>query len=96
MRWEWDDEKNRTNELKHGLDFETAQLTFDDPLAVSRLDLYPNEERWQTIGVIDRTVVIVVHTLPAYDAETGVDIGRIISARKATRYERRLYEEGNF
>jgi uncharacterized DUF497 family protein len=62
LRWTWDNEKNRTNEFKHGLDFETAQLVFDDPLAVSRPDLYPDEERWQTIGVIDGTIVIVVHT----------------------------------
>lgn len=96
MRWTWDDEKNRTNELKHGLDFETAQLVFNDPLAVSRPDSYPDEERWQTIGVIDRVIVIVVHTRPAYNPESDEDVGRIISARKATRHERRAYEEGNF
>jgi uncharacterized protein len=49
LNWEWNDEKNRLNELKHGLDFETAQLVFDDPLAASRPDLCPDEERWQTI-----------------------------------------------
>ena len=37
---------------------------------------------------------MVVHTWPAFDERTGVDIGRIISARKATRHERMAYEEG--
>jgi len=82
--------------LKHGLSFETAQLVFDDPLAVSRPDVYPGEERWQTVGAIDRVIVIVVHTWPLYDPESDEEVGRIISARKATKNERRAYEEGTF
>lgn len=77
-------------------DFETAQLVFDDPLAISRLDLYPDEERWQTIGAIAQLIVIVVHTPPIYDPESDEDIGRIINARKATKHERRTHEEGSF
>lgn len=96
MRWTWDEVKNQKNELKHGLDFETAQLVFDDPLAVSRLDSYPDEERWQTVGSIDQVIVLVVHTWPLYDQESDEEVGRIISARKATKSERRAYEEGNF
>jgi uncharacterized DUF497 family protein len=96
LRWEWNNAKSKTNELKHGLDFETAQLVFDDPLAISRLDLYPDEERWQTIGAIEQLIVIVVHTPSIYDLDSDEEIGRIISARKATRHERRTYEEGNF
>lgn len=96
MRWEWNDTKNRSNALKHGLDFETAQCVFDDPLAMSRPDPYPNEERWQTIGAIDQVIVIAVHTWPVYDPARDEEIGRIISARKATKHERRAYEEENF
>ncbi len=96
MRWTWDEVKNRRNELKHGLDFGTAQLVFDDPLAVSRSDSYADEERWQTVGTIDRAIVLVVHTWPLYDLESDEEVGRIISARKATKSERRAYEEGNF
>ncbi len=96
MRWAWSDSKNRANEIKHGLDFETAQLVFDDPLAMSRLDSYPNEERWQTIGVIGQLIILVVHTWPVYEPKDDREIGRIISARKATKYERRAYEQGNF
>jgi uncharacterized protein len=54
------------------------------------------EERWQTIGVISGVVVLVVHTAPKLDTITGEEIGRIISARKATAHERRAYEEGEF
>ncbi len=96
MRWTWDEAKNRRNEQKHGLDFETARLVFDDPLAVSRADSYPDEERWQTVGVIDGVTVLVVHTWPLYNPESDEEVGRIISARKATKGERRAYEEGNF
>ena len=94
MRWTWDHNKNRTNKRTHGLSFETAQLVFDDPLAASRRDPYPDEQRWQTIGMVGNVVVIVVHTWPKQDQETGEQIGRIISARKATTHERKAYEEG--
>lgn len=96
MRWIWDEAKNKANKLKHGLSFETAQLVFNDPLAASRRDPYPDEERWQTIGRISQVYIFVVHTLPAHDQESNAEIGRIISARKATNYERRVYEEDDF
>jgi hypothetical protein len=41
-------------------------------------------------------VVFVVHTWPEPDPDTGEEVGRIISARKATAHERRAYEEGVF
>lgn len=95
MRWTWDSHKDRVNKRKHGLSFETARLVFDDPLAVSRL--YPSsvEERWQTVGLIGRVAVLVVHTW-ADASPGGEETGRIISARKATRQERKAYEEGQF
>ena len=96
FRWIWDPEKNLVNKLRHHLSFDTAQLVFADPLAASRRDTYGREERWQTIGVIGSVVVLVIHTWPERDLTTGQEIGRIISARKATRYERTVYEEGNF
>jgi uncharacterized protein len=67
-------------------------LVFNDPQALSRLDSYPDEERWQTVGRIGPITVFVVHTWP----EGREDSGRIISARKATVHERRAYEEGDF
>jgi len=94
VRWAWDPNKERANKRKHGLSFETAQLVFDDPLALSRVDPHAAEERWQTVGLIGHVAVFVVHTWSGASRTDG--IGRIISARKATRQERRAYEEGRF
>lgn len=95
MRWTWDPEKERANRRKHGLRFETAQRVFEDPLAMSRQDAHPDGRRWHTVGLIGPAVVLVVHTWPEPDPATGGEVGRIISARKATRLERRAYEEGD-
>ena len=95
MRWTWDEEKNRRNRRVHGLSFETAALVFDDPLAASRPDHSAGEERWQTIGMIDGVIVLLVHTWPELDS-SGKEVGRIISARKATVHERKAYEEDRF
>ena len=90
MSWTWDEEKNQVNQCKHGLEFEVAQYVFSDPLSLSQPDPYPYEERWQTIGLVGNMMVFVVHTWPE-DRE-----GRIISARRATAQERRIYEEEAF
>ena len=68
---------------------------FDDPLSATREDPYPFEQRWRTLGTVGTQVVMVVHTWPEVDTETSEKIGRIISARKATRREREAYEEGH-
>jgi len=93
MRFEWNEQKNRRNRIKHGVSFETACLIFDDPRAISIQDRYENgEERWQTLGRIGHTVILLVaHTYR--NNEAGEEITRIISARKATPEERRRYEQ---
>ena len=96
MRWVWTDEKNRTNKRDRGLSFETAQLVFDDPLALTRHDPHPDGNRWQTIGLVGPVVLFVVHSGPETDTVTGEETGRIISARKATAHERKAYEEEEF
>jgi hypothetical protein len=88
MRWTWDPRKAVSNRSKHGLSFELATQTFDDPLHLSQPDPHPDSDRWQTIGCVGPVCLFVVHT---WDEEQ--ESGRIISARKATRYERRQYEE---
>jgi uncharacterized protein len=96
LRWIWDEEKNRINRCDHRVSFEIAELVFGDPLALTLPDPYPEEERWWTIGSpsTQRDVILfVVHTWPKEDG-AGEEVGRIISARKATRSERRAYEEG--
>jgi len=95
VEWTWTDEKNRINRRDHGLSFETARLVFDDPLAVSRADPHPDGDRWRTVGVVGQVARFVVHTWPE-PGPVGTEIGRIISARKATPHERRAYEEGAF
>jgi uncharacterized protein len=96
LQWKWDDAKNRENIRKHGLSFETAQYVFADPLALSQIDPFPDEECWQTVGLVGQLTVFVVHTWPVVDLVAGEETGRIISARKATIYERRAYEEDTF
>jgi uncharacterized DUF497 family protein len=92
MRLEWDETKNRANQAKHGLSFETASRVFDDPYQLSVQDRYEGTEaRWQTLGLVSGVVVILVaHTW----REQGDDeVIRIISARKATKQERLRYEQ---
>ena len=89
MQWTWDPEKGRENILKHRISFTTALLVFQDFYRVTEVDPHPDEERWRTTGLAGPSVIIVIHTWP----QEGP--GRIISARRATRYERHTYEEGN-
>ena len=96
MLWTWDQVKNESNLRAHDLSFEAAAYVFDDPMAATQEDPYPFEQRWRTIGMVGTQVVMVVHTWPDIRTETGEQRGRIISARKATRRERRAYEEGYF
>ena len=69
---------------------------FIDPNAIMRRDLHVDgEQRWQTIGCVEEgfLVILAAHTL--INDEYG-ELVRIISARKATPRERRLYEEGEY
>jgi uncharacterized protein len=95
LRWTWDVDKAAANRVKHRLSFETAVLVFDDPLHASKPDPHPDGNRWHTIGLVGPVLLLVVHTWPR-ELEEGEQVGRIISARKATAYERKAYEEGNF
>jgi uncharacterized DUF497 family protein len=92
-RFEWDEEKNRANKLKHGLSFEEAIAIFDDPHLLTvqdRMDGF--EQRWKSIGVVRGVLLILaIHTVRE---ETGDEVIRIISARYAERQDRRMYEEG--
>jgi len=92
MRVEWDEAKNEINRRKHGIEFETAQLVFDDPCCVTFIErLTDGEERWHAIGSIENIIIlVVVHT---YREEAPDEVVRIISARPATRRERKLYAQ---
>jgi len=87
VRFEWDEEKNRENILKHGLDFADAGEIFDAPMLTnldSRQDY--GEERWVGVGFLKNFVVVVVYT-------ESDDLIRVISLRKALRHERARFEE---
>ena len=94
MNWTWDEAKNRSNRLMHRLSFEAAVFVFDDPLAIVLEDPCPHEQRWRTVGMVGTQVLMVVDTWPDFDTDMAEEVGRIISARKATRRERETYEEG--
>jgi uncharacterized protein len=90
--FEWDDAKAKANVKKHGVLFEVAAQAFDDPFAVSIQDRFENgEERWQTIGLVNGALLLLVaHTLR--DMDTGEELIRIISARRPTKHERKSYD----
>ena len=90
VRFEWDESKDRLNIVKHAVGFDSARRVFSDPHVIIREDcIVEGEERLQAIGYVEH-VLLVVHTV----REEGLGaIIRIISARKATPAERRLYEE---
>ena len=91
MNFTWDERKNRANRRKHRIRFEAAIEVFDDPFQVSAQDReLDGEIRWQTIGMVGGIhILLVAHTL---DEEE--ELIRILSARKATPQERRIYAEG--
>lgn len=91
----WDDAKNESNQRKHGVSFAAAQLVFDDPLHLTRQDRIENgEQRWQTIGLAGGVVLLLVaHTW--HEEDSGEEHIRIISARRATKLERKIYEQGS-
>jgi hypothetical protein len=89
MEFDWDDEKARINQQKHGVTFEEATEVFYDDHAVA----FPDEEhsfaeqRFNIIGCSSQNLLFVVY------AERHQDIIRIISAREADNEERRIYYE---
>lgn len=92
--YSWDENKNQSNQAKHGVSFELAQLVFDDPNQLSVQDRVENgEERWQTLGRVgDEVLLLVAHTYWTDDGDE--EHIRIISARSATKQERKIYEQG--
>lgn len=88
MRFSWDEAKRKSNLSKHRLDFVDAEdvfsgvmFTFED----NRFDY--GEQRFITIGIHNNSIVVIAHT------ETHEEI-RIISMRKATKNEQKIYFEG--
>lgn len=90
MRVVWDEHKAGQNARKHGVTFEEAATVFWDPLALIIEDL-GRPENSRIIGESD-----VLRVLLVVFVERDLDVLRVISARRATRHERRRYEEGDW
>ena len=90
MHFEWDPAKAAKNVKKHGVSFDEASSVFFDPLAVtgSDPDHSDDEARWVTFGVSSAGQLLVVSHTERFESI------RIFSARRTTRYERQIYEEG--
>jgi uncharacterized DUF497 family protein len=89
LTFEWDSRKASSNFSKHGVKFETAATVFGDPssLTIPDPDHSVLERRFVTMGrAFDGKLLVVVHT------DRG-DNTRIISARGASRRERKLFEK---
>ena len=89
LTFEWDDRKAKANLAKHAVSFEEAATVFGDPLSLTIPDPAHSaaENRFVILGLSHRQrLLVVIHV------ERGDNI-RIVSARRATRTERRHYEE---
>jgi uncharacterized DUF497 family protein len=102
IRFEWDETKNLSNRRKHGVSSEEACQVFRDPLCVSVQDrIEGGELRWQTLGLVEGILLLTVAHTVREEVEHGTWVevvrinSRIISARRATRKERRRYEDEN-
>jgi len=84
----WDTKKAAANKRNHGIEFSHGATALDDPMAITIEDTRHGEQRFVTVGsdILGRILVVVY----AYSGEEGI---RLISARRATAQERRVYEE---
>ncbi|MBV5299687.1 MAG: BrnT family toxin [Rhodoferax sp.] len=90
FEFESDDQKAASNLRKHGVSFDEAVSVFGDAMALTFADTdhADNEDRSRTYGISNNArLLVVIHT----ERQNGI---RIISARKATRYEKSIYDNG--
>jgi uncharacterized protein len=88
VNFEWDEDKNNLNIINHGLDFADAWQIFEEPMLVdidAREDY--GEDRFIGVGFLKNFIVVVFFTEPQADTI------RVISLRKALKYERERFEE---
>jgi uncharacterized protein len=92
-KFEWDFFKAESNLKKHRVSFEIATRVFADPFAMAMQDRIENGEyRWQTLGMVDGHLLLLVAHI-VRDDEDGTEVIRIISARRADPKERKRYEQ---
>ena len=92
MKFEWNPEKNEINIKKHGVDFYEAETVFEDERAITIYDEEhsDSEERFKIIGISRKLRELTV----CHCYRNGDEVTRIISARRATKTEIKLYERG--
>ena len=85
--YEWDEAKREANLRKHGLDFDDADSVFENPNKITFAVSGRAEPRWRDIALVEScgTVFALVYTVRGYNI-------RIISFRRASRRERRVYD----
>ena len=88
MEFEWDENKNRSNQSKHGISFEETTEIFHYPM-YEIIDTRRNYSEVRYIG-IGRNNLMVVLTVVYTERESRI---RIVSARRASKKERGLYYE---
>jgi uncharacterized protein len=87
MEFEWDESKRISNLCKHGIDFSDVSIVFNGLTVTVEDERFDyGEERFITFGLLQGQVVVVVHT-------ESEDLIRVISVRKATKYEQQTYFE---
>ena len=87
MKFEWDEAKRQTNLRNHKLDFADAEIVFTGITFTFEDDRFEyGEDRFITLGLLREMVVVIAHT-------ERNDTVRVISMRKATKNEQRLYFE---
>jgi uncharacterized protein len=87
MEFEWDELKRISNLHKHGIDFADVPIVFNGSTVTVEDERFDyGEERFITFGLLQGQVVVVVHT-------ESFDLIRVISVRKATKYEQQTYFE---
>ena len=95
MKFEWDLRKEESNIKKHEISFKKAAYVFADPFALSTFDDSHSEleDRWVLLGKAGgEAILVVIHT---FREKRGIEYIRIISARKATKAEKQIYQKTN-
>jgi uncharacterized protein len=91
MQFDWDPKKAASNIADHeGISFETARRAFSDPNRVERYQCRRGEDRWKMIGAAGDQLLAVIYMEREKQGSDELVI-RIISARKATKRERKAY-----
>jgi uncharacterized DUF497 family protein len=87
VNFEWDEKKRQANITKHGLDFKDAEAIFSAPVVatIDRRKSY-SENRWAALGQLKGVIVYLAYTIRG-------EVIRVISMRRASKKERKIYEE---